>query len=165
MSPDALGSTAGPVISHADGRPGNASRVQGRREGLVSTAPSRDASSAEHLGELRDPDFVVRVPSPTPRDAVWVPSPALPQVGESSQPSGGARSPARRLFCVGRKRPVKDDAECDELRGEPQSVSLLKQQPLVSRMAAERRCKDITAIQTIMQTSYDHDQYLRHTHT
>ena len=43
-------------------------------------------------------------------------------------------------------------------------MSLLKQQPLVSRMAAERRCKDITAISTIMQTSYDHDQYLRHTH-
>ena len=174
-SPEVTASTAGPVISHADGRPGNASRVRGRREGLVSTTPSRDASSAEHLGELRDPDFVVRVPSPTslsvvrvpsptPRDAVRVPSPALPQVGESSQPSGGARSPARRLFCVGRKRPVKDDAECDELRGEPQSVSLLKQQPLVSRMAAERRCKDITAISTIMQTSYDHDQYLRHTH-
>ena len=30
--------------------------VRGRREGLVSTAPSQDASSVEHLSELRDPD-------------------------------------------------------------------------------------------------------------
>ena len=43
------------MISHVDGRPGNMSRVRGRREGLVSTAPSQDASSVEHLGELRDP--------------------------------------------------------------------------------------------------------------
>ena len=43
-------------------------------------------------------------------------------------------------------------------------MSSLERQPLITRMAAERRCKDITAISTIMQTSYDQDQYLRHTH-
>ena len=38
---------------HADGRPDKALRVLGRREGLVSTAPSRDTSSAECLVDLR----------------------------------------------------------------------------------------------------------------
>ena len=42
------------------------------------------------------------------------------------------------------------------LRVEPQNVSLLERQPSVSETAAERRCKDIDAIQTIMQTTYDH---------
>ena len=42
-------------------------------------------------------------------------------------------------------------------------VSLLKRQPLISRVAAERRCKDIIAIQTNIQTTYDHDPYFRHT--
>ena len=53
-SPNAPFTTASPVTSHADGRPGNAARVRGRREGSVSTTPSQDASSAERLGELRD---------------------------------------------------------------------------------------------------------------
>ena len=44
------------MICHVDGRPGNTSRVHGRREGLVSTAPSQDASSVEHLGEPQDPN-------------------------------------------------------------------------------------------------------------
>ena len=149
-------STAGPVISHADGRPGNAPRVRGRREGLVSTTPSRDASSAEHLGELWDPSDVARVPSPTSLSAVRVPSPALLPAGGSPRASGGVRSLSGRLFCVGRRRPWKDNSKCAGLRVEPQNVSLLERQPSVSETAAERRCKDIDAIQTIMQTTYDH---------
>ena len=33
------------------------SRVHGRREGLVSTAPSQGAFSVEHLGEPQDPSL------------------------------------------------------------------------------------------------------------
>ena len=45
------------MTSHVDGRPGNVSRVHGRREGSVSTTPSQDASSVEHLGEPQDPSL------------------------------------------------------------------------------------------------------------
>ena len=175
-SPSTTYFAAGPVTSHADGRPDNAIRALGRREGSVSTTPSQDASSAERLGELRDSECVARVPSPTysgvarvpsptSTSAVRVPSPALTCLGELSQPGGGARLPAMRLCYVGHRRLSDKAIRCDEQRPEPLSVSSLERQPLVSRMAAERRCKDVTAIQTIMQTSYDHDQHLRHTHT
>ena len=75
--PSAAESTASPVNGHTDGRPDTALRTLGRREGLVSTAPSRGASNAERPGDprvslpsgattnARTDDIVVRPPIPS----------------------------------------------------------------------------------------------------
>ena len=93
-SPVTAYSAANPVTSHAVGRPDKAIRAPGRREGSVSTTPSRDASSAECLGELRDSSRALRTASSAPSYS-----------GELSQAGGGARPHAMRLFCVGHRLP------------------------------------------------------------
>ena len=88
--------TASPVTGHADGRTDNALRVNGQRDGLVSTTPGRGASSAERHGDLRDSGYALRTAS------------SASPTGDSSQTGGGARPPAERLLKVGQRLHSKE---------------------------------------------------------
>ena len=124
--PSIAETAASSVTGHADGRPDNALWVLGRRGGLVSTTPSRGASSAERRGDLRDSGQVSRTASS-----------ALP-TGDSSQPGGGARPPAKRLLSVRQRLLSSEMGVYEKLRPEPLCVSLLELLPLESQSAAER---------------------------
>ena len=78
----------------------------------MSTTPSRGASSAERRGDLRDSGHASRTASS-----------GLP-IGESSQPGGGARPPAKLLLSVGQRLPSSEMRGYEKLRPEPLCVCL-----------------------------------------
>ena len=134
QKPSIAETTASPVTGHADGRPDNALRVLGRREGLVSTTTSRDMSSVECLGGPED-----RAASPDLLASSVPPSDCASRTDSSA--SSFRAPPAGRLMTLGQRAPADNARRFREMSNEASYVSLERLHS-DSRIAAERRCKD-----------------------